>query len=210
MHVCIFFFFFFNEGWQITTGEPVDFGHGWTSVPGPLHFCYLHSQPPALQQTENEHSLHETVLNAPIHSSVPLASVPFELSSTFGGEIVLFCFSFSGAQTVKLLLLCYEKGKSRWMKQTIDYKHACLHHRCFKRHSRAALNRQQELSHLPIPPQLRLYDYLQRRKERKPAPVIDLKISKVGNVSSQHLLILARILIRKDQWRYMCFALVSN
>ncbi|XP_017273687.1 transcription factor SPT20 homolog isoform X1 [Kryptolebias marmoratus] len=53
--------------------------------------------------------------------------------------------------------------------------------RCFKRHSRAALNRQQELSHLPVPPQLRLYDYLQRRKERKPAPVIDLKISKVGN-----------------------------
>uniref|UniRef100_A0A7N8X1Y3 SPT20 homolog, SAGA complex component n=1 Tax=Mastacembelus armatus TaxID=205130 RepID=A0A7N8X1Y3_9TELE len=56
--------------------------------------------------------------------------------------------------------------------------------RCFKRHSRAALNRQQELSHLPLPPQLRLYDYLQRRKERKPAPVIDLKISKIGNVSS--------------------------
>lgn len=55
--------------------------------------------------------------------------------------------------------------------------------RCFKRHSRAALNRQQELSHLPVPPQLRLYDYLQKRKERKPAPVIDLKISKVGNVS---------------------------
>ncbi|XP_037543883.1 transcription factor SPT20 homolog isoform X1 [Nematolebias whitei] len=53
--------------------------------------------------------------------------------------------------------------------------------RCFKRHSQAALNRQQELSHLPVPPQLRLYDYLQRRKERKPAPVIDLKISKVGN-----------------------------
>lgn len=53
--------------------------------------------------------------------------------------------------------------------------------RCFKRHSRAALNRQQELSHLPVPPQLRLYDYLQKRKERKSAPVIDLKISKVGN-----------------------------
>uniref|UniRef100_H3CX35 SPT20 homolog, SAGA complex component n=1 Tax=Tetraodon nigroviridis TaxID=99883 RepID=H3CX35_TETNG len=52
--------------------------------------------------------------------------------------------------------------------------------RCFKRHSRAALNRQQELSHLPMPPQLRLYDYLQRRKERKP-PVVDLKISKIGN-----------------------------
>ncbi|KAG7251240.1 hypothetical protein CRUP_008794, partial [Coryphaenoides rupestris] len=47
---------------------------------------------------------------------------------------------------------------------------------CFKRHSRASLNRQQELSHLPTPPQLRLYDYLQRRKERKPAPAIDLKI----------------------------------
>ncbi|KAK5918063.1 hypothetical protein CgunFtcFv8_002862 [Champsocephalus gunnari] len=53
--------------------------------------------------------------------------------------------------------------------------------RCFKRHSRAALNRQQELSHMPMPPQLRLFDYLQRRKERKPAPVIDLKISKIGN-----------------------------
>ncbi|XP_041725161.1 transcription factor SPT20 homolog isoform X2 [Coregonus clupeaformis] len=53
--------------------------------------------------------------------------------------------------------------------------------RCFKRHSRAALNRQQELSYLPVPPQLRLYDYLQRRKERKPAPSIDLKISKAGN-----------------------------
>ncbi|XP_056911080.1 transcription factor SPT20 homolog isoform X3 [Takifugu flavidus] len=52
--------------------------------------------------------------------------------------------------------------------------------RCFKRHSRAALNRQQELSHLPMPPQLRLYDYLQRRKERKP-PAVDLKISKIGN-----------------------------
>uniref|UniRef100_A0A8C7H616 Uncharacterized protein n=1 Tax=Oncorhynchus kisutch TaxID=8019 RepID=A0A8C7H616_ONCKI len=32
-----------------------------------------------------------------------------------------------------------------------------------------------------MPPQLRLYDYLQRRKERKPAPSIDLKISKAGN-----------------------------
>ncbi|XP_054611879.1 transcription factor SPT20 homolog isoform X3 [Dunckerocampus dactyliophorus] len=53
--------------------------------------------------------------------------------------------------------------------------------RCFKRHSRAALNRQQELSQLPTPPQLRLYDYLQKRKERKAAPAIDLKISKIGN-----------------------------
>ncbi|XP_061155017.1 transcription factor SPT20 homolog isoform X5 [Syngnathus typhle] len=53
--------------------------------------------------------------------------------------------------------------------------------RCFKRHSRAALNRQQELSQLPIPHQLRLYDYLQKRKERKAAPAVDLKISKIGN-----------------------------
>ncbi|XP_053703281.1 transcription factor SPT20 homolog isoform X1 [Synchiropus splendidus] len=53
--------------------------------------------------------------------------------------------------------------------------------RCYKRHSRAALNRQQELSYLPVPPQLRLYDYLQKKKERRPAPSIDLKISKIGN-----------------------------
>ena len=59
----------------------------------------------------------------------------------------------------------------------------CVVCRCFKRHSRASLNRQQELSHLPTPPQLRLHDYLQRRKERRPAPAIDLKISKTGNVS---------------------------
>lgn len=74
------------------------------------------------------------------------------------------------------------------MKRKSHFKdiHYMLYCRCFKRHSRAALNRQQELSHLPMPPQLRLYDYLQRRKERKPVPVIDLKISKVGNVSSKH------------------------
>uniref|UniRef100_A0AAY4EK37 Spt20-like SEP domain-containing protein n=1 Tax=Denticeps clupeoides TaxID=299321 RepID=A0AAY4EK37_9TELE len=53
--------------------------------------------------------------------------------------------------------------------------------RCFKRYSRAALNRQQEMAHLPTPPQLRLFDYLQKRRERKPAPSIDLKISKAGN-----------------------------
>ncbi|XP_055064036.1 transcription factor SPT20 homolog isoform X1 [Misgurnus anguillicaudatus] len=54
--------------------------------------------------------------------------------------------------------------------------------RCFRRHSRAALNRQQEMmNHCPTLPQLRLLDYLQRRKERKPAPSIDLKISKAGN-----------------------------
>uniref|UniRef100_A0A8D3B9I7 SPT20 homolog, SAGA complex component n=1 Tax=Scophthalmus maximus TaxID=52904 RepID=A0A8D3B9I7_SCOMX len=61
------------------------------------------------------------------------------------------------------------------------YNKQKMNTRSMKRHSRAALNRQQELSHLPMPPQLRLYDYLQRRKERKPAPVVDLKISKIGN-----------------------------
>uniref|UniRef100_A0A672YL54 Spt20-like SEP domain-containing protein n=1 Tax=Sphaeramia orbicularis TaxID=375764 RepID=A0A672YL54_9TELE len=78
--------------------------------------------------------------------------------------------SISVTCTANRLLYNKQKMNTRSMK------------RCFKRHSRAALNRQQELSHLPMPPQLRLYDYLQRRKERKPAPVIDLKISKVGNV----------------------------
>ncbi|KAI3373721.1 hypothetical protein L3Q82_022309 [Scortum barcoo] len=78
--------------------------------------------------------------------------------------------SISVTCTANRLLYNKQKMNTRSMK------------RCFKRHSRAALNRQQELSHLPMPPQLRLYDYLQRRKERKPAPVIDLKISKIGNV----------------------------
>ncbi|XP_072514201.1 transcription factor SPT20 homolog isoform X2 [Salminus brasiliensis] len=53
--------------------------------------------------------------------------------------------------------------------------------RCFKRYSRAALNRQQELAHLPTPPQLRLLDYLHKRKDRKSTPFADLKISKAGN-----------------------------
>uniref|UniRef100_A0A667YJD1 SPT20 homolog, SAGA complex component n=1 Tax=Myripristis murdjan TaxID=586833 RepID=A0A667YJD1_9TELE len=77
--------------------------------------------------------------------------------------------SISVTCTANRLLYNKQKMNTRSMK------------RCFKRHSRAALNRQQELSHLPVPPQLRLYDYLQRRKERKPAPFIDLKISKIGN-----------------------------
>uniref|UniRef100_A0A667YF64 SPT20 homolog, SAGA complex component n=1 Tax=Myripristis murdjan TaxID=586833 RepID=A0A667YF64_9TELE len=82
--------------------------------------------------------------------------------------------SISVTCTANRLLYNKQKMNTRSMK------------RCFKRHSRAALNRQQELSHLPVPPQLRLYDYLQRRKERKPAPFIDLKISKIGNVSKQN------------------------
>ncbi|XP_057612772.1 transcription factor SPT20 homolog isoform X12 [Chionomys nivalis] len=53
--------------------------------------------------------------------------------------------------------------------------------RCLKRYSRSSLNRQQDLSHCPPPPQLRLLDFLQRRKERKAGQHYDLKISKAGN-----------------------------
>ncbi|XP_077830358.1 transcription factor SPT20 homolog isoform X24 [Macaca mulatta] len=53
--------------------------------------------------------------------------------------------------------------------------------RCFKRYSRSSLNRQQDLSHCPPPPQLRLLDFLQKRKERKAGQHYDLKISKAGN-----------------------------
>ncbi|XP_014403810.1 PREDICTED: transcription factor SPT20 homolog isoform X5 [Myotis brandtii] len=52
--------------------------------------------------------------------------------------------------------------------------------RCFKRYSRSSLNRQQDLSHCP-PPQLKLLDFLQKRKERKVGQHYDLKISKAGN-----------------------------
>ncbi|XP_069826036.1 transcription factor SPT20 homolog isoform X1 [Dendropsophus ebraccatus] len=58
----------------------------------------------------------------------------------------------------------------------------CPMKRCLKRYSRPALNRQQELSNCPIPPQLKLLDYLHKRKERKASqPQFDLKISKTGN-----------------------------
>nr|XP_048280832.1 transcription factor SPT20 homolog isoform X5 [Myodes glareolus] len=53
--------------------------------------------------------------------------------------------------------------------------------RCLKRYSRSSLNRQQDLSHCPTPPQLRLLDFLQKRKERKAGQHYDLKISKAGN-----------------------------
>ncbi|XP_010223578.1 PREDICTED: transcription factor SPT20 homolog isoform X7 [Tinamus guttatus] len=53
--------------------------------------------------------------------------------------------------------------------------------RCFKRYSRSSLNRQQEVAHYSTPPQLRLLDYLQKRKERKGGQQYDLKISKAGN-----------------------------
>ncbi|XP_040399393.1 transcription factor SPT20 homolog isoform X10 [Cygnus olor] len=53
--------------------------------------------------------------------------------------------------------------------------------RCFKRYSRSSLNRQQEVGHYSMPPQLRILDYLQKRKERKGTQQYDLKISKAGN-----------------------------
>uniref|UniRef100_A0A6J0VC82 Transcription factor SPT20 homolog isoform X5 n=1 Tax=Pogona vitticeps TaxID=103695 RepID=A0A6J0VC82_9SAUR len=53
--------------------------------------------------------------------------------------------------------------------------------RCFKRSSRPCFSRQQEMSHCPPPPQLRLFDYLQKRRERKGSQQYDLKISKAGN-----------------------------
>uniref|UniRef100_A0A673LWB4 Spt20-like SEP domain-containing protein n=1 Tax=Sinocyclocheilus rhinocerous TaxID=307959 RepID=A0A673LWB4_9TELE len=83
--------------------------------------------------------------------------------------------SISVSCTTNRLLYNKQKMNTRSMK------------RCFRRHSQAALNRQQEMmSHCRALPQLRLLDYLQRRKERKPAPSIDLKISKAGNVSQRH------------------------
>lgn len=57
------------------------------------------------------------------------------------------------------------------------------YHRCFKRYSKSSLNRQQEVAHYSTPPQLRLVDYLQKRKDKKGAQQYDLKISKAGNVS---------------------------
>ncbi|KAM6177672.1 LOW QUALITY PROTEIN: transcription factor SPT20 homolog [Rhynchocyon petersi] len=53
--------------------------------------------------------------------------------------------------------------------------------RCFKKYSRSSLNRQQDLSHCSPPPQLKLLDFLQKRKERKAGQHYDLKISKAGN-----------------------------
>ncbi|XP_026568989.1 transcription factor SPT20 homolog isoform X5 [Pseudonaja textilis] len=53
--------------------------------------------------------------------------------------------------------------------------------RCFKRYSRPSLNYQQEVSQSTIPPQFKLFDYLQKRKERKGSQQYDLKISKAGN-----------------------------
>ncbi|XP_060050902.1 transcription factor SPT20 homolog isoform X9 [Erinaceus europaeus] len=71
--------------------------------------------------------------------------------------------------TVNRLLYNKQKMNTRPMK------------RCFKRYSRSSLNRQQDLSNCPPPPQLKLLDFLQKRKERKAGQHYDLKISKAGN-----------------------------
>ncbi|XP_039222504.1 transcription factor SPT20 homolog isoform X12 [Crotalus tigris] len=53
--------------------------------------------------------------------------------------------------------------------------------RCFKRYSKPSLNHQQEVSQSTVPPQFKLFDYLQKRKERRGSQQYDLKISKAGN-----------------------------
>ncbi|XP_020747554.1 transcription factor SPT20 homolog isoform X7 [Odocoileus virginianus] len=77
--------------------------------------------------------------------------------------------SISVACTANRLLYNRQKMNTRPMK------------RCFKRYSRSSLNRQQDMSHCPPPPQLKLLDFLQKRKERKAGQHYDLKISKAGN-----------------------------
>ncbi|XP_037655719.1 transcription factor SPT20 homolog isoform X5 [Choloepus didactylus] len=77
--------------------------------------------------------------------------------------------SVSVACTANRLLYNKQKMNTRPMK------------RCFKRYSRSSLNRQQDLSHCPPLPQLRLLDFLQKRKERKAGQHYDLKICKAGN-----------------------------
>lgn len=90
----------FTSGWQTAAGESVDFGHSWTSVPQPLHFCYLHCQPPALQQTKNEHPLYEKVLRLP-----RLEFLTIQMRNNFLEKIrtykwqskTFFCFFYVGA-----------------------------------------------------------------------------------------------------------------
>ncbi|XP_049500857.1 transcription factor SPT20 homolog [Panthera uncia] len=53
--------------------------------------------------------------------------------------------------------------------------------RSFKRYSAPSLNRQQELSHRPPPPELRVWASCKKSRERQAGPQHDLKISKAGN-----------------------------
>ncbi|KAI8508451.1 Transcription factor SPT20, partial [Branchiostoma belcheri] len=47
--------------------------------------------------------------------------------------------------------------------------------RCAKRFSQTSANRRREMTSLPAPPHLFLHDFLQKRKEKKPHPPVDLK-----------------------------------
>ncbi|XP_062910423.1 transcription factor SPT20 homolog isoform X2 [Mobula hypostoma] len=77
--------------------------------------------------------------------------------------------SFTVTCTTNKLLYNKQKMNTRPMKRNM------------KRYSRPALNKQQEITQCTSSPHLKLFDYLQKRKERKPVLPVDLKISRAGN-----------------------------
>ncbi|XP_069747795.1 transcription factor SPT20 homolog isoform X2 [Narcine bancroftii] len=77
--------------------------------------------------------------------------------------------SFTVTCTTNKLLYNKQKMNTRPMKRNM------------KRYSRPALNKQQEIAQCTPSPHLKLFDYLQKRKERKPVLPVDLKISRAGN-----------------------------
>uniref|UniRef100_A0A673US37 Spt20-like SEP domain-containing protein n=1 Tax=Suricata suricatta TaxID=37032 RepID=A0A673US37_SURSU len=77
--------------------------------------------------------------------------------------------SVSVACTANRLLYNKQKMNTRPMK------------RSFQRYSASSLNQQQELSHRPPPPELRLWDFCKKSRESQAGPQYDLKISKAGN-----------------------------
>ncbi|XP_035680866.1 transcription factor SPT20 homolog isoform X10 [Branchiostoma floridae] len=50
--------------------------------------------------------------------------------------------------------------------------------RCAKRFSQTSANRRREMTTVPAPPHLFLHDFLQKRKEKRPHPPVDLKVGK--------------------------------
>ncbi|KAH0628674.1 hypothetical protein JD844_010086, partial [Phrynosoma platyrhinos] len=96
---------------------------------------------------------------------VPLGKIPVSVIPFRTGYLEYGPFSQCHDLNISLVLLAFEL-QPEW---------------CFKRYSRSSLNRQQEVTHCTTPPQLKLLDYVQKRKERKAAPQHDLKISKAGN-----------------------------
>ncbi|XP_032878119.1 transcription factor SPT20 homolog isoform X3 [Amblyraja radiata] len=77
--------------------------------------------------------------------------------------------SFTVTCTTNKLLYNKQKMNTRPMRRNM------------KRYSRPALNKQQEIAQYTPSPHLKLFDYLQKRKERKPVLPVDLKISRAGN-----------------------------